>query len=169
MPRYVACCTAALALLLAAACGQSSEATPKAVVLACPAPADAEFGAATGAYLRNITPHPQRFLVATSGDSALPDAGRQALQETGPTFLFPPDPALQARVRAILKAKGAWPTLLVLYHGTRRAGRGSVAIRLGGRFVGGAEDGQGAPSRAVWFQCNNGSWSLERVEEEHTS
>lgn len=170
MFRNVSRCTALLASLVTlAACGGSSESTPKAVVIACRAPADSEITLATAAYLKDITPRPMRFLVATAGDSALPGAGRQALQDKGPTFLFPPDPAMREKVRAMLKDKGGWPTLLVLYRGAQRVGRGSAAIRFAGRFVGGKEDGQTAPVRAVWFQCNDGQWSMSRTEEERSS
>ncbi|HEX6535965.1 MAG TPA: hypothetical protein VF041_15320 [Gemmatimonadaceae bacterium] len=139
------------------------------MVIACQAPNDSEFILATDAYLKDISPHPMRFLVATSGDSALPGAGRQALQDKGPTFLFPPDPAMREKVRAMLKDKGSWPTLLVLYGGTQRVDRGRAAIRFAGRFVGGKEDGQSAPSRAVWLQCNDGRWAVSRTEEERSS
>jgi hypothetical protein len=87
----------------------------------------------------------------------------------GPTFLFPPDTALRTKVRAMLKSKGEWPTLLVLYRGGGAVDRDSAAIRFGGRFVGGKDDGQPAPFRTIWFHCNDGQWGLMRTEEEHMS
>jgi hypothetical protein len=138
-------------------------------LLACSAPGDEVVSMAVAEYLKKVTPPPKRFLVSVGTDSALPDGARQALQDKGPTFLYPADPEQQTAVRKRLAAKGSFPTLLVAYRGMRRLDDARTVVRVGGHFVGGVEDGQAAPSEAIYFQCDTPRWNVARAEEERSS
>jgi hypothetical protein len=124
---------------------------------------------AVAAYLEKVTPRPKRFLVPVGTDSALPAGAQEALQEKGPTFLYPADPKQQAAVRNQLAAKGTFPTLLVAYRGMRRLDDGRAVVRIGGHFVGGVENGRAAPSGAIYFECDTARWHVARAEEERSS
>jgi hypothetical protein len=169
MPQRFTPRTRVCALLLAvAACGERPDYLRRPVI-ACSAPGDEVISMAVAAYLEQVTPRPKRFLIAVGTDSVLPDAGRAALQDKGPTFLYPSDPAQQAAMRSQLAAKGAYPTLLVVYRGMRRLDDARAMVRVGGHFVGGAEDGRAAPSRAIYFQCDTARWHVSHAEEERLS
>lgn len=118
-------------------------------------------------YLEKLTPKPQRFLVQSMGDSALPDAGRAVLQAKGPTYLFPSDTAKQATVLTMLAEKGAFPTLLVLYGGMEAADGGRAAIKLGGRFTG--AEAQPAPARVIYFGCDDEKWTFSSTADQKTT
>jgi len=136
----------------------------------CPSAEPAVVGPAVLAYITaQRQPPPQRFLFAAGTDSALPDPGVVALQDKGPTYMYPPNPAQQAVVRAKLEKVGPWASLLVVYHGTRLADPTHAVVRLGGRYVGGKSDGLEAPGRSVSFTCENGEWRLTRTAEERST
>jgi hypothetical protein len=160
--------SAVLLALALCACGDS-RAPAYRPLLACSAPGAEVDSLAVAEYLEKVTPRPKRFLVPVGTDSALPDGAQQALQEKGPTFLYPADPKKQATVRDQLAARGTFPTLLVAYRGMRRLDDGRVVVRIGGHFVGGAENGQAAPSRAIYLKCDTARWHVARAEEERSS
>jgi hypothetical protein len=146
----------------------------------CQAPGPTEVATAVEQYIQKATPQPRRFLFEPTGDSALPDAGRQVLQNKGPTFLFPTDPAKQATVVGQLTSAGPYPALLVLYGGTTQPDPAQAVIHLRGRFVVGApeekatsEGGGGAnattPAQALYFRCQDDRWQFARAEEEKLS
>jgi hypothetical protein len=115
-----------------------------------------------------VKPKPERFLVAAGTDSSLGDAGLTALQDRGPTYLFPGDPALQATVRGQLHEKGDYTTLLVVRHGAEAA-RGAATVRLAGHFVGGEEDGRPAGARSYVFACDTAGWHLRNSSAEQSA
>jgi len=145
--------------------------TAAAAGLRCPSAEQAVVGPAVLAYVTaQSRPAPQRFLYAAGTDSALPDPGVVALQDKGPTYMYPANPAQQAVVRAKLAKVGPWASLLVSYHGLRLATDSTHAVvRLGGRFVGGRDDGTVAPDRSVSFTCESGAWRLTRTAEERST
>ena len=114
-------------------------------------------------------PTPQRFLFAAGTDSALPDPGVVALQDKGPTYMYPANPTQRAVVRAKLAKAGPWASLLVSYRGLRLADSTHAVVRLGGIFVGGKDDGVEAPGRSVSFTCENGEWRLTTTAEERST
>jgi hypothetical protein len=148
--------------------GGSSKSGQNAFASGCPTPAATEVAAAVREYVAKISPTPMRFLVLTGGDSVLPDAGRSALQDKGPVFLFPADTALQAKVLSQLAQQGSYPTLLVLYGGMRPASNGQAVVRISGRYIGSSPP-KTAPTRAVYFGCQDGQWKMTRSEEEQLS
>src|SRR5688572_6214514 len=87
------------------ACGTSKDASTESL-LACKPPAEATIGLAVTKYVREVSPTPHRFLVAAGTDSALGDGGLRALQDKGPTYLYPADSAQQAQVRKRLSDVG---------------------------------------------------------------
>jgi hypothetical protein len=119
-------------------------------------------------YLKGLTPKPQRFLIQSSGDSALPDAAREGLQNTGPTYLFPGDTAKQQTVLAMLTEKGPFPTLLVLYGGMEPADGGRAVVRLSGRYTTGESVGP-APSKALYFDCKEKQWTFASSADQKTT
>ncbi|MBV9880358.1 MAG: hypothetical protein JO180_07675 [Gemmatirosa sp.] len=161
----------ALAGSMLAACGpaEGGGKAAAAAPVACRASVEDAVAAAVGAYVKQATPKPQRFLVAVGTDSALGDAGTTALQDKGPTYLFPGDPALQANVRTQLHDKGDYTTLLVVRHAaSAKAGEASVA--LAGHYVGGDEDGKPAGPRTYALSCDSTTWHVRpsTTPEPHT-
>jgi hypothetical protein len=114
---------------------------------------------AIGTYVKEATPKPQRFLVSVGTDTALGDAGLRALQDKGPTYLFPADPAMQTNVRSQLHDKGDYTTMLVVKKGGAVNGP-RASIDLVGHYVGGEEDGQRAARRTFTFACDSTGWRL---------
>ncbi|MFN2400027.1 MAG: hypothetical protein ABR543_15515 [Gemmatimonadaceae bacterium] len=147
--------------VLACGCADS-----KSSDVACDAPGDVVVKEAVTQYLKNLTPTPQRYLIATGTDSALPGEAHAALQNKGPTWFFPADSASQDKMREILASKGDFTTLLVTYRGTRHVDDSHAVVRIGGRYVGGEHEGRAASSRALHFQCDTSGWTWFRVEEE---
>jgi hypothetical protein len=160
---------ALIGLIPLACTGSANDKAPKtAAAPSCAAPGASVIGTAVTNYIKIAQPTPMRFLVAVGTDSALPEGGLTALQGKGPTFLFPGDPNLQKQVRANLKEKGDWPTLLVVYRGTQTAAT-TATVRLGGRFVGGKDDGTVTPPRALNFVCDSTGWRFTTATEERST
>ena len=157
---------AALAVLLSA-CASASENGRSFGSSRCTAPGGPVTAEAVTQYLKDLTPKPQRFLVQSTGDSALPDAGREVLQNTGPTYLFPEDTAKQQTVLTMLAEKGEFPTLLVLYGGTEPADGGRAVVRLLGRYTG--ENAQPAPSKAIYFECKDDRWTFASTSDQKSA
>lgn len=114
---------------------------------------------AVAVYIKEAKPKPERFLVATGTDTSVGDAGMRALQDKGPTYMFPGDPTLQATVRAQLHEKGDYTTLLVVKKGG--AVHGSTAsIDLAGHYIGGEDEGKHAGARTFTFACDSSGWRI---------
>ena len=125
----------------------------------CAPGTDDALGLAVTAYVKDVQPKPQRFLASVGTDSALPEPARLALQDRGPTYLFPASAEQQAQMRAVLHEKGDYTTLLVvLREATRRDS--IVAVRLDGHFVGGEEEGKSTGPRRYQVTCAAGRWSV---------
>ena len=157
---------AALAVLLSA-CASASENGRSFGSSRCATPGGPVIAEAVTQYLKDLTPKPQRFLVQSVGDSALPDAGREVLQSTGPTYLFPTDTAKQQAVLTMLAEKGSFPTLLVLYEGMEPADGGRAMVRLHGRYIG--AEAQAAPSKAVYFECKDDRWAFSSTSDQKST
>lgn len=152
---------ALLALPFLAACGGSSGsgAVPPPPGTCGSAGAN-EIATAVGAYIKTVSPTPLRYLVAASGDSALPDTAQQTLQAKGPMYLYPSDPALQKKMLSELQEKGPGATLLVLYLGSAAGPKSTATIKIGGQFVGEDSKGDTAPTTSFEFKCQKGIWAL---------
>lgn len=151
----------------AAACGDGRQ-SPR-LSSNCADPTSALVPVAMDTFLASVLPKPRRFLIAAGTDSALPSAAESRLQRIGPTFILPADTTLQRRVLrrldSVAKPYGDVPTLLVTYRGVQRAGESRATVRLGGRFVGGRNDGKVA-HRTVQFVCQTSRWSVQRTQDE---
>lgn len=152
-----------LALTAVAACSSESARN------AGPAPSCAEsptvdvYAEAFDQYMVGLTPTPRRFLNAAGTDSALADPVFQGVQRKGPGYLYPGDSAGRAAVRSKLESVGNWPTLLVVWRGNETVNDSTIAIRLAGHYVGGAEDGTPAPAKAMHFACDTVPWQFVRT------
>lgn len=152
---------AVLAIALLAACKSGESSHRLSGRARCPTQPDSFVSRAVLGYIKDANPFPQRFLVVTTGDSALPSGGMAALQDKGPTYIFPSDPAQQAKVRAHLHDIGDWTTLLVLYGGSQLKDVDHAEVRLGGRYVGGEHDGKTAAARTLQLECDSTArWSI---------
>lgn len=158
-PRFpaVPAVVVAAALMLAACSGGEGKKTSTGVV--CRQSKDSATWRAVVAYAKSSDPYAQRFLSAASSDSALPDVGLEALQDRGPTWLFPADSAGRTKVRDRLN-DGVANTLLVYWHGTRPEGDTAMAITLSGRYIGGKYEGTIAKSKVYRFTCPDDRWVL---------
>ena len=125
----------------------------------CRATLEQAVGLAVGQYIKGAKPKPERFLVSAGTDSALGDAGLTALQDKGPTYLFPGDPALQTQVRGQLHDKGDYTTLLVVRRAADKQGD-TASVSLAGHYVGGEADGRHAGPRSYRFACDTAGWHL---------
>jgi hypothetical protein len=112
------------------------------------------------AYVKEAKPRPQRFLIAVGSDSALPDAGQQALQEFGPTFLYPAAAEGQAKIRAFLHDRGDYTTMLVVLREAARQDS-TANVVVDGHYVGGEEEGRTAGPRRFRVVCAARTWRLE--------
>ena len=160
-PRFPAVSAAVLAALLTviAACSGSDATKKVSSGATCRQPKDSATWRAVISYAKSSDPYAQRFLAAASGDSALPDVGVLALQERGPTWLFPADSAGRTKVRDRLD-DGIANTMLVYWHGTQPEGDTAMVMRLSGRYIGGKLEGTVARSRVYRFTCPEARWVL---------
>jgi hypothetical protein len=158
-PRFPAVPAAVLAaaLTLAACSGGDSRKTASGV--SCRQSNDSATWRAVVAYAKSSDPYAQRFLSASAGDSALPEVGLEALQDRGPTWLFPADSAGRSKVRDRLN-DGIATTMLVYWHGTQQEGDTAMTIRLSGRYIGGKYEGTVARSKVYRFKCPDDRWVL---------
>jgi len=158
-PRFpaVPAVVVAAALILAACSGGDSRKTAAGVT--CRQSNDSATWRAVVAYTKSADPFAQRFLSASAGDSALPEVGVAALQDRGPTWLFPADSAGRSKVRDRLN-DGVANTMLVYWHGFQQEGDTAMTIRLSGRYIGGAHEGTVAPSKVYRFKCPDDRWVL---------
>lgn len=158
-PRFpaVPAVVVAAALTLAACSGGDSRKTAAGVT--CRQSNDSATWRAVVAYAKSSQPYAQRFLSAASGDSALPEVGVEALQDRGPTWLFPADSAGRTKVRDRLN-DGIANTLLVYWHGFQQEGDTAMTVRLNGRYIGGAHEGTVAKGMVYRFKCPEDRWVL---------
>jgi len=162
--RPVRCATIVAVVVAAAACGSGHDTraaqTGGRGAMACRASLEDAVGLAVTRYIKAAKPKPERFLVSAGTDSALGDAGLTALQDKGPTYLFPGDPALQKTVRDQLHQKGDYTTLLVVRK-TAEAKDGGASVSLDGHYIGGDDEGKAAGPRSYRFACDTAGWHLK--------
>lgn len=129
-------------------------------VVPCEPGTDAAVRLAVTAYVKEAKPRPQRFLAAVGSDSALPDAGMRALQDHGPTFLYPAGADAQAKIRAFLHDRGDYTTMLVVLRDAARQDSTATVV-VDGHYVGGEEEGRTAGPRRFRAVCAARVWRLE--------
>lgn len=108
---------------------------------------------AVTAFLDSVQPKPLRFLYMAGTDSTLPDAGQRALQDKGPTYLWPADPKQQPAVKENLENRGPWNALLVTWKGLNQPTPGTARVRLGATWIGPVDDGKQLGVKVVNFEC----------------
>ncbi|HSJ62438.1 MAG TPA: hypothetical protein VK922_00910 [Gemmatimonadaceae bacterium] len=173
MPTHTSRVVPALSLALIAAAGCAAErqgnATTAETVSYCErTPGTDVYTEAFDQYMNGLTPTPRRFLSAAGTDSALPEAVFEGVQAKGPTYFYPGDEAGRRQVLEKLRSVGSWPTLLVVWRGNQVQSDSTVAVRLGGHYVGGAEDGTAAPVKELLFACDTLPWQFIRSSEATT-
>lgn len=146
-----------MALAIGCSEGSNSAATPgaRASKSRCGMPGDSTIARAVTEFVKQVTPTPQRFLATVASDSAIPDAARAALQDRGPTYLYPPDSVNRAKIRQKLMSVGDYTALAVVYRGMSHPDPTHTIIRLGGHFV---DVGKGAPPSVeadLEFACDS--------------
>ena len=109
-------------------------------------------------YLMSAEPTPQRFLYVAGTDSAPPDAGILALQDKGPTYMYPPSGDQQQVVKTKLTSIGDYASLLVAYHGFQRKDPQHATIRLSGTYISGKADGKTIPVQDYPLACDSAGW-----------
>jgi hypothetical protein len=167
----LALATIALSSLAACGGGSGSSSSPaSAAKSACAKSTPKPIELAVADYLKKSDLVAQRFLMAVGTDSALDDDGMRALQDNGPTYLYPTDPAQQAKVKGQLISMGSFTTMLVAKK-AEKADASSATITLSGHYVTGEHDGQKGPVRTYSFTCNadSASWRLANSTEEKSS
>lgn len=134
-------------------------------------PGDSAYFVATQEYLKGLQPKPRRFLSPVGTDSELPPAAFKAIQDAGPSYLYPRDPAGQKAVLTRLQDVGPWTALLLSWHGVERVGDTAAFIRLRGHFLidEGGGQARAAPARRIRFDCTADRWRFTRTEEERVS
>ena len=158
LPAVSAVILAAL-LMVAAACSGGDSKAKVSTGPVCRQSKDSATWRAVVSYAKSSDPFAQRFLAAATSDSALPDAGVLALQDRGPTWLFPGDTVGRAKVRERLD-DGIANTMLVYWHGMKPEGDTAIVIRLSGRYIGGKLEGTVARAKVYRFKCPEARWVL---------
>jgi hypothetical protein len=108
-------------------------------------------------------PTPQRFLYVTGTDTTPPDAGILALQDKGPTYMYPASGDQQAIVKTKLTSIGDYASLLVAYHGFKRTDPQHATIRLSGTYISGKADGRTLPVQDYPLACDSSGWHGPRA------
>src|SRR5690348_11910733 len=97
-PAVPAAVVAALLMTVVACSGGDGKKSATASGVSCRQSKDSATWRAVISYTKTSDPYAQRFLSAWSSDSSLPEVGVAALQERGPTWLFPKDSAGRTKV-----------------------------------------------------------------------
>jgi hypothetical protein len=108
-------------------------------------------------------PTPQRFLYVPGTDTTPPDAGILALQDKGPTYMYPPSGPQQAIVKTKLTSIGDFASLLVAYHGFKRTDAEHATLRLSGTYISGKADGHTVPVTDYPLACDSSGWHGPRA------
>ena len=108
-------------------------------------------------------PTPQRFLYVVGTDSTPPEPGVLALQDKGPTYMYPPSGDQQAIVKTKLTSIGDYASLLVAYHGFKRTDPQHATIRLSGTYISGKADGKTVPVQDYPLACDSAGWHGPRA------
>lgn len=135
----------------------------------CPVPGNALVAMAAEEYVERIKPTPRRFLLAVGGDTALPEAAKQVMQDKGPTYLYPADSAARQQIKDRLAGAGEWPALMVTYHGVQQDTEDRASVRLAGHWIIGELDGTRSPAQRIVFACDSARWKYSASEDEQTS
>ena len=135
----------------------------------CPVPGNTLVAMAAKEYVERMKPTPRRFLLAVGGDTALPEAARQVMQDKGPTYLYPADSAAQQQIKDKLAGAGEWSSLMVTYHGVQQDTEDKASVRLAGHWVVGELDGTRAPAQRIVFACDSARWKYSATEDEQSS
>ena len=114
-------------------------------------------------YLMGSNPTPQRFLYVPGTDSSPPDPGILALQDKGPTYMYPPSGDQQGIVKTKLTSIGDYASLLVAYHGFKRIDPQHATITLSGTYISGKLDGKTVPVQDYPLSCDSSGWHGPRV------
>lgn len=109
-------------------------------------------------FITDADPFPQRFLYIPGTDSTPPEDGVLALQDKGPTYMYPASGDQQAVVRSKLSSIGDFASLLVAYHGFKRTDATHAVIRLSGVYVTGKADGKTIPVTDFQMHCDSAGW-----------
>jgi hypothetical protein len=109
-------------------------------------------------FITDAEPTPQRFLYIPGTDSTPPDPGILALQDKGPTYMYPPSGSQQQTVRTKLSSIGDFASLLVAYHGFKRTDATHAVIKLSGVYVTGKSDGKTIPVTDFAMTCDSSGW-----------
>ncbi len=157
-PAVSAVVVAALLTIVAACSGGDGKARTSSGAV-CRQSKDSATWRAVVSYAKTSDPYAQRFLAAASGDSALPDVGVLALQDRGPTWLFPADSVNRTKVRDRLD-DGIANTMLVYWHGMQPEGDTAMVMRLSGRYIGGKLEGTLSRARLYRFKCPEAKWVM---------
>lgn len=161
---------AAAASVFLAACGGGSGGDAAEPAASCQeAPSKEVYAVAFNEYLKGVTPTPRRFLNPIGTDSALPDPLFSAVQQKGPSYLYPTDSAGQQVVLDKLGSVGSWSSLVVAWRGLEVVSDTTAMMRISGGFVGGDDAGTAAPTRALYFACDTVPWRFIRMAEESAS
>jgi hypothetical protein len=122
-------------------------------------------------FITTTDPKPLRFLYMAGTDSTLPDAGQRAVQDKGPTYLWPANPAQQPVVRKKLEDAGPWNALLITYKGIDQPTPETARVRIGGTWIGPVDDGKQLGVKAATFECSTvgdsaHSWQFKSIASE---
>jgi len=109
-------------------------------------------------YIIDQDPTPQRFLYVPGTDSTPPDPGLLALQDKGPTYMYPPSGPQQAIVKTKLTSIGDYASLLVAYHGLKRQDAQHATIGLSATYISGKADGKTVPVQEYPVHCDSSGW-----------
>ena len=118
-------------------------------------------------YVMEQEPFPQRFLYVPATDSTPPDPGLLALQDKGPTYMYPASGPQQATVRTKLTSIGDYASLLVAYHGFKRQDAQHATIGLSATYVTGQADGKTVPLQQYQVHCDSSGWHGPPVAKVH--
>jgi hypothetical protein len=109
-------------------------------------------------FIMNQDPTPQRFLYVPGTDSTPSEPGLLALQDKGPTYMYPPSGDQQAVVKTKLTSIGDYASLLVAYHGFKRQDAQHATVRLSGTYISGKADGKTVPVDDYAVICDSSGW-----------
>ena len=171
IPRMAAAASLVAVALLAACSGPEADAARARTAARNAARAAAGCGSldtaavvslAVKQFVATTDPKPLRFLYMAGTDSMLPSSGSRALQDKGPTYLWPADPAKQEPVRKKLSDAGPWNALLVSYKGVTQPTPSTATVRLGGTWIGPVDDGKQLGVKTASFECRTVGDSADR-------
>jgi hypothetical protein len=143
-------------MLALSACGGGGDTanTAKNEAPACTTPTDSIIGNSLERFIVTRKVEPLRFLLPLGTPENTPEGGQYPLYTLNRRFHVWPPEAQQKEAINLARARGTFPTLVLMYHGMSDMPDGRKSTEFSGFYVDRINDGTKVERTAVYFDCH---------------